>query len=104
MAWLGLVAVIENGENWSVGQRQLVCLGRVILKRSKLLVLDEATASVDTATDNLIQKTLRQQFSDATVITIAHRITSVLDSDMVLLLDNGEFSSPSKSQTNHRCH
>ena len=86
MAW---VAVIENGENWSVGQRQLVCLGRVILKRSKVLVLDEATASVDTATDNLIQRTLRQQFKETTVITIAHRISSVLDSDMVLLLDNG---------------
>ncbi|CAN6181339.1 unnamed protein product, partial [Urochloa humidicola] len=84
--------VTESGKNWSAGQRQLVCLGRVILKKRKILILDEATSSVDPITDNLIQKTLKHQFAECTMITIAHRITSVLDSDKVLLLDNGEIA------------
>lgn len=83
--------VSENGENWGMGQRQLVCLGRVLLKKSQILVLDKATASVDTATDNLIQHTLGQHFSDCTVITIAHRITFVLHCNMFLLLSDGKY-------------
>ena len=91
IAWFFMnVAVTENGENWSMGQRQLVCLGRVLLKNSKILVLDEATASVDTATDNIIQQTLKQHFTESTVITIAHRITSIIDSDKVLVLSQGK--------------
>uniref|UniRef100_A0A8C7JPC1 Multidrug resistance-associated protein 1 n=1 Tax=Oncorhynchus kisutch TaxID=8019 RepID=A0A8C7JPC1_ONCKI len=88
----------EGGENLSLGQRQLVCLARALLRKTKILVLDEATAAVDLETDNLIQSTIRTQFDDCTVLTIAHRLNTIMDYTRVLVLDKGEmaeFDSPS---------
>ncbi|KAH7866679.1 hypothetical protein Vadar_023546 [Vaccinium darrowii] len=79
-------SVSDEGENWSTGQRQLFCLGRVLLKKNKILVLDEATASIDAATDAVLQRIIREEFSDCTVITVAHRVPTVIDSDMVMVL------------------
>ena len=97
--------ITEGGGNLSVGQKQLVCLARALLRNSKILILDEATAAIDLETDDLIQRTIRTEFSECTVITIAHRLNTILDYNRVMVLSQGEiveFDTPENLLQNEK--
>lgn len=96
-------SITEGGQNLSVGQKQLICLARALLRKTKILILDEATAAIDLETDDLIQKTIRTEFKDCTVLTIAHRLNTIMDSDRIIVLDKGcivECDTPSNLISN----
>jgi ATP-binding cassette subfamily C (CFTR/MRP) protein 1 len=89
--------VMEGGNNFSVGEKQLLVIARALLSRASLIICDEATAAVDAETDSMIQKILKSEFQNATCLTIAHRLNTIMDSDMILVMNDGkaaEFNSP----------
>ena len=99
--------ITEGGANLSAGERQLVCICRAILRRNKIVLLDEATANIDVVTEQTIQKLIAEEFDGATVLTIAHRLNTIIKSDKVLILDKGqkvEYDSPSNLMADPDSH
>ena len=99
--------ITENGNNLSVGERQLVCICRAILRKNKIVLLDEATANIDVVTEQTIQKLIAEEFNGATVLTIAHRLNTIIKSDKVLILNKGqklEYDSPKVLMANPDSH
>eukprot|EP01016_Furgasonia_blochmanni_P004503 TRINITY_DN11747_c0_g1_i2.p1 TRINITY_DN11747_c0_g1~~TRINITY_DN11747_c0_g1_i2.p1 ORF type:complete len:232 (+),score=47.39 TRINITY_DN11747_c0_g1_i2:769-1464(+) len=89
----GLDALVsESGDSLSIGEKQLLCIARAILKRTKIVLMDEATSSIDVVTENIIQNTIKEEFKENTVITIAHRLNTIIHSDMILVLNFGEIA------------
>ena len=84
--------ISENGSNLSIGEKQLICITRAILRKTKIIVLDEATASIDYKTEEIIQKALNELLNDSTMICIAHRIKTVMNANKILVLENGEIA------------
>ena len=92
-----LSEITENGENLSVGERQLISIARAIIKPTKIVLVDEATANIDVKTESVIYKAMNEAFKDSTVITVAHRLNTVINSDRILVLEGGllkEYDNP----------